>query len=46
MHAAGQKYQDISRSLGIPVGTVAKRLHDARAKLRALLQPKTESGVH
>ncbi len=38
LHAAGRKYQDISRSQGIPVGTVAKRLHDARAKLRGLLQ--------
>lgn len=45
MHAAGQKYQDIARSQGIPVGTVAKRLHDARAKLREFLLPFT-SGVH
>ena len=38
LHAAGKKYQDIARSLDIPVGTVSKRLHDARAKLRELLQ--------
>jgi RNA polymerase sigma-70 factor (ECF subfamily) len=46
MHAAGQKYQDISRSLGIPVGTVAKRLHDARTRLRELLLPRTKTEVH
>lgn len=45
MHAAGQKYQDIARSLGVPVGTVSKRLHDARAKLREFLLPFT-SGMH
>lgn len=39
LHAAGQKYQDIARSLGLPVGTVSKRLHDARAKLHELLRP-------
>jgi RNA polymerase sigma-70 factor (ECF subfamily) len=42
LHAAGKKYQDISRSQGIPVGTVAKRLHDARAKLREFLQRYTQ----
>jgi RNA polymerase sigma-70 factor (ECF subfamily) len=43
LHAAGMPYQDISRSQGIPVGTVAKRLHDARAKLRDFLQRYTQS---
>lgn len=46
MHAAGKKYQDIAHSLGVPVGTVAKRLHDARAKLRELLQSSFSSWVN
>jgi RNA polymerase sigma-70 factor (ECF subfamily) len=46
LHAAGKKYQEIASSLGVPVGTVAKRLHDARARLRELLQRHTTSGVH
>jgi RNA polymerase sigma-70 factor (ECF subfamily) len=46
MHAAGKKYQDIANSLGVPVGTVAKRLHDARAKLREILQSSFSSWVH
>jgi RNA polymerase sigma factor (sigma-70 family) len=43
LHAAGKQYQDIARIQGIPVGTVAKRLHDARAKLREVLQRDTQS---
>ncbi len=43
MHAAGKKYQDIARALGVPVGTVAKRLHDARAKLRDVLERYTHA---
>jgi RNA polymerase sigma-70 factor, ECF subfamily len=39
LHAAGQKYQDIGRSLGLSLGTVSKRLYDARAKLQKLLLP-------
>jgi len=46
LHAAGMKYQDISRAQGIPIGTVAKRLHDARLKLRALLLGNTTSEMH
>jgi RNA polymerase sigma-70 factor (ECF subfamily) len=46
LHAAGVKYQDISRTQGIPIGTVAKRLHDARMKLRELLQRNTTSEMH
>lgn len=46
LHAAGQKYQDIARSLGLQVGTVSKRLHDARAKLHKLLQPHTRSDMN
>lgn len=41
MHVTGQKYQDIARSLGLSVGTVSKRLHDARARLHELLEPHT-----
>ncbi|NPC48727.1 RNA polymerase sigma factor [Corallococcus exiguus] len=39
LHAKGMKYRDIAEALGIPVGTVSKRLHDIRAKLGALLRP-------
>ncbi|WP_257462223.1 RNA polymerase sigma factor [Archangium lipolyticum] len=46
LHAAGKKYQDIARSLGIPVGTVSKRLHDARARLREFLLRHIQSGVN
>jgi RNA polymerase sigma-70 factor (ECF subfamily) len=46
LHAAGVKYQDISRTQGIPIGTVAKRLHDARMKLRELLKRSTTSEMH
>lgn len=46
LHVAGQKYQDIARALGLPVGTVSKRLHDARAKLHALLRPHTRSDMN
>jgi RNA polymerase sigma-70 factor (ECF subfamily) len=37
LHAKGMSYQQISNRLGIPVGTVGKRIHDARVKLRELL---------
>jgi RNA polymerase sigma-70 factor (ECF subfamily) len=46
MHAAGKKYQDIARSLGIPVGTVSKRLHDARARLREFILQHINPGVN
>jgi RNA polymerase sigma-70 factor (ECF subfamily) len=46
LHAAGKKYQEIAQSLGVPVGTVAKRLYDARAKLREFLQSSFSSWVH
>jgi RNA polymerase sigma-70 factor (ECF subfamily) len=46
MHAAGVKYQDISREQGIPIGTVAKRLHDARVKLREFLKSDTTAEMH
>ncbi len=38
LRAAGMKYEDIASLQGIPVGTVKKRLHDARTKLREYLQ--------
>jgi RNA polymerase sigma factor (sigma-70 family) len=46
LHAAGMSYQEISRAQGIPVGTVAKRLHDARLKLRELLQRNPPAEIH
>jgi RNA polymerase sigma-70 factor (ECF subfamily) len=46
LHAAGKKYQDIASSLGIPVGTVSKRLHDARARLREFLLQHIHPGVN
>jgi len=46
MHAAGKRYQDIAWELGVPVGTVAKRLHDARTKLRKFLQRFTQPEIH
>jgi len=46
LHAAGMKYQDISQKLDVPMGTVAKRLHDAREKLRELLKRHATPGVH
>ncbi|HEX8704763.1 MAG TPA: RNA polymerase sigma factor [Myxococcaceae bacterium] len=41
LHLTGMKYEDIARVQGIPVGTVGKRIHDARAKLRELLKHLT-----
>jgi RNA polymerase sigma-70 factor (ECF subfamily) len=41
--SAGKKYKDIARILDVKQGTVAKRIHDARARLRAFLTP-TDSG--
>jgi RNA polymerase sigma-70 factor (ECF subfamily) len=46
LHLAGMKYQDIARSLDLKVGTVAKRLHDGRAKLRTFLQRFLTPGLH
>ncbi|HEX8697747.1 MAG TPA: RNA polymerase sigma factor [Myxococcaceae bacterium] len=45
LYTTGQSYQDIARTLGIAVGTVAKRLHDGRAKLREHLL-RTNDGIH
>ena len=46
LHAAGKKYRDIACTLGISMGTVAKRLHDARARLHALLLLHAGAGPH
>ncbi|NTX54912.1 RNA polymerase sigma factor [Myxococcus sp. CA039A] len=45
LRAAGRKYEEIATLLGIPVGTVKKRLHDARTKLREYLQTFLTPGV-
>jgi RNA polymerase sigma-70 factor, ECF subfamily len=44
MHARGRKYKEIAQELGIQEGTVAKRLHDARSRLRKLLEPLIQLG--
>lgn len=44
MHARGRKYKEIAEELGIQEGTVAKRLHDARSRLRKLLEPLIQMG--
>ena len=46
LHVQGRKYREIASELGIPSGTVAKRLHLARAKLRTLLEPLMRQGEH
>lgn len=46
LHASGKRYAEIGRLLGISSGTARKRLHDARAKLRELLQRFLPPGGH
>lgn len=46
MHMAGKKISEIGRFFGIPEGTVRKRLHDSRLKLRESLRRYVPSGVH
>lgn len=46
MHLEGRRMAEIGRSLGIPEGTVRKRLHDARVKLRESLKGFTPAGGH
>ncbi len=46
MHAAGKKPQEIAHSLGINPTAARKRLHDARKKLRKLLQKYLKPEVH
>jgi RNA polymerase sigma-70 factor, ECF subfamily len=45
VHADGLDYESTSEVLGIPVGTVASRLHRARAVLRAELDGGVEGGA-
>jgi len=40
LHLAGKKYHEIAKLLGIPIGTVGKRIHDARERLHELLTPR------
>lgn len=42
LHAGQMSNQEIAQVLGIPSGTVRKRLHDARMKLKELLLPPGE----
>jgi RNA polymerase sigma-70 factor (ECF subfamily) len=46
LHMSGKKMAEIGRHLGIPEGTVRKRLHDSRLKLREHLLRYVPSGVH
>lgn len=46
LRADGLRNQEIARKLGLSVNTVAKRLFDARKKLRELLQPYVGEGIH
>jgi RNA polymerase sigma-70 factor (ECF subfamily) len=39
LHAQGHKYQAISRELGVPMGTVATWLYQARNRLKQMLLP-------
>jgi RNA polymerase sigma factor (sigma-70 family) len=41
LHLTGKKYHEIAKLLGIPTGTVGKRIHDARERLHELLKPST-----
>jgi RNA polymerase sigma factor (sigma-70 family) len=45
LREAGKKYEEIASLLGIPVGTVKKRLHDARTQLREYLQTFLPPGI-
>ena len=39
LHLEGKKYHEIAELLGVPIGTVGKRIHDARERLHELLKP-------
>ncbi len=39
LHLEGKKYHEIAEILGVPIGTVGKRIHDARVRLHELLKP-------
>jgi len=40
MHHDGYKYQEIAEKLGIPIGTVKSRIHQARHRLMHMLSDK------
>jgi RNA polymerase sigma-70 factor (ECF subfamily) len=44
LHLAGKKYHEIAEILGVPPGTVGKRIHDARVKLHELLKEYFRAG--
>lgn len=46
LHVTGQRYHEIARTLGIKQATVGKRIFDARAQLRKLLEPFIQAEVH
>jgi len=37
-HSEGYRYEDISVKLGVPIGTVKRRIHTARHQFKAALQ--------
>jgi RNA polymerase sigma-70 factor (ECF subfamily) len=41
-HLEGMSYQDLTQSLGLPLGSVKRRLHEARKKLRFLIDGRHE----
>jgi RNA polymerase sigma-70 factor, ECF subfamily len=41
-HAEELTYDEISRKLGLPIGTVKSRIHRARSSVRSILQPDVE----
>lgn len=40
MHHEGHKYHEIAEHMGIPIGTVKSRIHQARQRLMAMLTDK------
>jgi len=42
MHYLGHKYQEISESLKIPLGTIKSRIHLARKELKKSIQERYE----
>ncbi len=46
LHSRGKTYQESAALLGVQIGTIAKRLHDARASLREYLSQHLHLGEH